>query len=729
MGWVESQIEERRESDQKLLEDSLIQAAGAVMGQRQALSFSDMRIVTRTAVDEVLKYYHEKPAEISPEKTGETEDLDLYLRPYGFMHRSVILNEGWYKDAWGPLLGRMKADGRLTALIPGRFGGYYYTDPLSGKKVRITKKTAADFKEEAECFYRPLPKKALGIPDLLIYMKRCISFSDIVMIIAVTVVCTLVGMIMPRLTKILTGSVLGSGQISALSGIAVAIFSVAVTSQLLSTARSLLMSRLQTKTGISTDSAVMMRLMSMPASFFRSYSAGELKSRFMSVNNLCSALLGMVMSTSLTALSSLLYVTQIFQFAPTLVIPSLIIVFVTITFSTVSSLAQIGINKKKMELSARESGMSYAMITGIQKIRLSGSEKRIFAKWLSLFSENAQLSFNPPLFLRINPVISSAITLISNIVLYFLALKAELTPSSYFAFMAAYGALMGAFITLSSTALSAAQIRPVLEMAEPFLKTVPENTGDKEIVTDISGALELEHVSFRYDEKSPWVLDDLSIRIKAGEYVAVVGKTGCGKSTLMRLLLGFETPQKGAVFYDRKNLDSLDLSTLRRKIGTVMQNSSLFSGDIYSNIVITDPSLDVDAAWEAAEKADIAEDIRRMPMGMFTYVSEGSGGISGGQKQRLMIARAIAAKPKILLFDEATSALDNLTQKKVTAALDEMKCTRLIIAHRLSTIRHCDRILVLDHGKIIEDGTYEELIQKNGFFAQLVERQRLNENE
>ena len=263
-------------------------------------------------------------------------------------------------------------------------------------------------------------------------------------------------------------------------------------------------------------------------------------------------------------------------------------------------------------------------------------------------------------------------------------------------------------------------------MAEPFLKTVPEAADGKEIVTSIKGAIEMEHVWFRYDEKSRYILEDMSLKIKPGEYVAIVGKTGCGKSTLMRLLLGFEEPEKGAVYYDGKNLNTLDHATLRRKIGTVMQSAGLFQGSIYSNIVISAPELSVDDAWEAAEAAGIADDIRRMPMGMNTYISEGQGGISGGQRQRIMIARAIAPKPKVLFFDEATSALDNRTQRQVSEALDAMGCTRIVIAHRLSTIKHCDRILVMEDGKIAESGTYEELIEKNGLFAALVKRQRLD---
>ena len=328
--------------------------------------------------------------------------------------------------------------------------------------------------------------------------------------------------------------------------------------------------------------------------------------------------------------------------------------------------------------------------------------------------------------MKISGVITLAVSLTGTLVMYALAVKSGVSPSEYLAFNAAFGMVSGAFASLSGMALTAAQIRPILEMAEPILKTEPESAGTKAVVTRLSGSIELSKVSFRYKESMPYVIDGLSLKIRAGEYVAIVGSTGCGKSTLMRLLLGFEKPEKGAIYYDGKDIDKLDLRSLRRRIGTVMQSGSLFQGDIYSNIVITDPRLNLEDAWEAAEIAGIADDIRAMPMGMQTLISEGAGGISGGQKQRLMIARAVAPKPKILMFDEATSALDNKTQKQVSDALDALKCTRIVIAHRLSTIRHCDRILVLDKGKIVEDGTYEELIAENGLFAALVAKQRLD---
>ena len=380
-----------------------------------------------------------------------------------------------------------------------------------------------------------------------------------------------------------------------------------------------------------------------------------------------------------------------------------------------------------MELFSKENGMTYSLITGIQKIKLAGAEKRAFARWGNLYAKSAKMMYNPPMFIKINSVIRLAISLAGTIIMYSMSVRSGISVADYYAFNTAYGMVSGSFMALAGIALSAAQIRPILTMVKPFFDTIPEISDGKQVLTRLSGGIELNNVSFRYEENMPLIVDDMSLKIRPGQYVAIVGKTGCGKSTLMRLLLGFERPQKGAIYYDGKDLERIDLRSLRRRIGVVMQNGKLFLGDIYSNIIISAPWLSQSDAWEAAELAGIADDIRKMPMGMNTVISEGSGGISGGQRQRLMIARAIAPKPKILMFDEATSALDNLTQKKVSESLATLKCTRIVIAHRLSTIKQCDRIIVLDKGKIIEDGKYDELIAANGFFAELVARQRLDD--
>ena len=726
MGWFNEQIKQRMESDQNILEDSFFRMASVVMDKWAAERLEDDRLIAREAIDDVLKYFHEKPAEIPENVRDVAEQLEHALRPSGLMVRDVELTEGWQNDAFGPMLGCLKETGATVALLPGRISGYWFKDPATGQKTRVTKKTAKLFRKEALCFYQPLPMKKLGIPDLLKYMRKCITQGDVILIVLATLAVTLVGMVEPRVFGLVTGSVLKSRNLQLLGGIGVFLLCSAFSANLIGLVRTLLMNRINTRTSQAVEASVMMRILSLPVSFFRNYSSGELASRASSVSSLCNMIISNIFSTGLSSLMSLLYIAQIFSFAPALVWPSVLIVLATVVVSAAGSLVQIGISRKKMKLAAEESGMTYAVLNGIQKIRLAGSEKRVFARWGRLYARNARLEYNPPAFVKYNGLVISAITLIGTIVLYYLAVSTGVAANEYYAFDAAYGRLTGAFSALTGIAISVASIKPVLEMAEPILKAEPEVAADKQPVSQVSGHIEMSHVTFRYDEQSPYILEDMNLDIGAGEYVAIVGRTGCGKSTLVRLLLGFEKPEKGAIFYDRHDMNSLDPRSLRRHIGVVIQNGQLFQGDIFSNIAISAPQLTLEEAWEAAETAGIAQDIREMPMGMQTIISEGQGGISGGQKQRLMIARAIAPKPKILIFDEATSALDNKTQKQVSEALDRLKCTRIVIAHRLSTIRNCDRILVMDSGAIIEEGTYEQLIEKNGRFAELVARQRLD---
>ncbi len=726
MGWFDEQIRQRMENDQNVLEDSFFRMASVVMDKWDVDRLEDERLIAKEALDDIQKDYHHKPVEVPENITDVNEQLEYVIRPLGLMTREVKLEDNWQNDAYGPMLGCMKENGTTVALLPGSVFGYYYRDPATGRKIRITRKTSKLFEKEALCFYRPLPMKKLGIRDLLVYMKNCISSGDLILILLATLAATLVGMIEPQVYNLLTGKILNGRNMNLMVGVGVFLLSSAFASQLINLVKSLLMERINTKTSQNVQASVMMRILSLPVSFFRKYSSGELTSRANSVSSLCNMIVNNILSIGLSSLMSLLYVSQIFLFAPALVVPSVLLILATVTVSVVSSIVQIGISRKKMKLAAEETGMSYAMLNGIQKIRLSGSEKRVFSRWGRLYARSARLEYNPPLFIKLNRVLTTAISLGGTVLLYYLAVKTNVSSSEYFSFNAAYGRVMGAFSALAGIAISAASIKPVLEMAEPLLKAEPEVAAEKQHVDSVSGHIELSHITFRYNEQGSPVLSDLSLSVRAGEYVAIVGRTGCGKSTLVRLLLGFEKPEKGAVYYDRRDLAGLDPRSLRKHIGVVTQDGQLFQGDIYSNIVISAPQLTLEQAWEAAETAGIAQDIRNMPMGMQTMISEGQGGISGGQKQRLMIARAVAPKPKILIFDEATSALDNKTQKQVSEALDKLKCTRIVIAHRLSTIRNCDRILVIDHGAIIEEGTYEQLIEKKGYFAELVARQRLD---
>ena len=721
MGWFESQIHERRANDDALLDRAMRDLSAAVTGKRPGTSADDGRTAS-DAVDAVLAYYGVRPTELPRGVTGLRDIVDYQLRPTGIRYRTVRLPKGWYKDAIGALLATT-TDGVPVALVPQR-GGYCFVDPATGSKVRVNERSAARLSDEAYCFYRPLPLKEPAVRDILVYMFRCLDAADYVLVALATLAATLLGMLLPAVNQVLFGPLVESGRAGLLLLIVALLLGATVSQALVGGAKSLVLSRIDTKLSVAVEAAAMMRVLSLPAPFFKQYASGDLASRLTSIRAIAAMIEIIVLNTALTSVFSLAYIGQVFAIAPSLALPALLVILVNVAVGVATTLLQIRVSRKELEYSAELSGWQYSLIGGIQKIKLAGAERRAFATWAAIYQKLVRITYNGPLAVRLAATMQTAVSLVGTALIYLVAVDAGVTVSQYMAFSAAFGMVSGSFSALTGAAGSIAMIKPHLDMAAPILRTLPEVSERRQVLPRITGAFELDNVTFSYGGGQAPIIDGLSFKVRPGQYVAVVGRTGCGKSTLMRLLLGFEAPQKGAVYYDGHDLASLDAASLRRNIGVVLQNGKLFQGDIFSNIAVSAPWLTLGDAWEAAEMAGIADDIRAMPMGMHTMISEGSGGVSGGQRQRLMIARAIAPKPKILMFDEATSALDNVTQRIVSDSLDRLKCTRVVIAHRLSTIRTCNRILVLDGGRIAEDGTYEELMERGGIFRELVERQR-----
>lgn len=726
MGWFDDQIKERVKKDNQLFSDSFIEMSGVVMKKRALYdSLNNSGKQAYTAMEDILHYYHITPQELPVNITDVSDRLEYLFRPTGVMQRDITLEGKWYKDAIGPML-TTTTDDRVVALIPSGMSGYRFFDADKGKYVKVTAKNYEKINREAICFYKPFPLRKLTTMDLFRYFGETLSAADYIFIVAVSLAASLIGMLLPYANSIVFGRVLETGQINVFAAAMVLLLGATVSVLLINIVKELVTSRINTKMNVAVEAAAMMRTLSLPAEFFKNYSAGDLANRLSQIKLLCSSISSIVLSGGLSVLFSVVYIFQIIGYAPSLVAPSLGVILVTVLIFVIVSVLQVKNFNQMLEAGSKESGLVFSLISGIQKIKLAGAEKRIFARWAKLYRQAAEKRYNPQFIVKIVNALVVAVTTFGTVLIYYFAFLSEVSVTQYMAFNSAYGMVSGAFMTLIGMSMEISTIKPTLNLIRPIMDEVPEIADNKHVVTRLIGGIELNNVSFRYNEHMPDVLHRLNLKINPGQYVAIVGKTGCGKSTLMRIMLGFERPQKGAVYYDGRDLSTLDLKSLRRNIGTVMQNSRLFSGDIYSNITISAPQLSEKQAWEAAEMAGVAEDIKRMPMGMHTLISEGSGGISGGQRQRLMIARAIAPKPKLLMFDEATSALDNITQKHVSESLDKLRCTRVVIAHRLSTIRHCDRIIVLDEGRIAEDGSYEELIAKGGIFAELVERQRLD---
>lgn len=724
MGWFEEQVKKRKKLDQKTFEDSFLSLAGIRNNKQENLS--DETVRDNFVITQILSYYHRQMIDIPSTITNFKDKLSYVLGQNGLEYHKVELNDDYVGDGTSPILIFTILNDLPVLLFPKGKNKYQYVNYETGKKVTIEASLVNRLEIEAYCFYRPLPNKKVTIKEYTKYITRSVRPVDVILIVLFAALAAGVGILVPYLTRILTGDVATSKDMSKFIFVSLYVAGAATGLLIVRAIQSFVNQLISIKIEKGILSATMMRVLSLPASFFKKYNTGELTARFRSVPQLAKMIMEGIFMTLLSVVMSLAYLFQLVSFAPVLVFPVVLILIATTAFSILISFVKKSYQKKQLDTSSKESGVTYGMINGIQKIRLSGSEKRAFAKWANAYAKSAKTRYNPPLVLKLSGAISLLITLIGNIVIYYIAARNNIDAGSYMAFVSSYGVLSGAFLSVVDMIGLMFTLGPIYNMARPILETEPEVVQGKEVVKEIQGNIKLEHISFRYNDTSPLVLNDLSLDIKEGEYLAIVGQTGCGKSTLVRILLGFEEPLEGSVYFDGKNIKTLDMPSLRRHIGTVLQNGTLFHADIFSNIIISSPSLKEEDAWAAAEVASIADDIREMPMGMKTIISEGQGGISGGQKQRIMIARAIVHKPKVLVFDEATSALDNKTQKSISESINKLNCTRIVIAHRLSTIQNANRIIMLENGKIIEEGDYSTLINKKGKFAELVDRQRLD---
>jgi len=713
---LETQIAARREYDERMFEQAFRDLASILEP-----STRERADEAKGAVAEIVTALVGWAPAVPEEITDLNAQIDYMLRPSGIMRRRVELTGDWWRDAVGCLLAST-TDGDVVAIMPGRLHGYTYKD-RSGRLIRVNRKTGRNLAVDAFCFYRPLQAEKLGIADLLRFMLKSLSAADFLFVLTASAGVAMLGLLLPFMNKVIFDSVIPGAVKSMVPAIAALLFGAAASMALFGVVRGIILNRLQQKISLSVQPAGMMRLLALPATFFKEYSAGELSSRIMSLNALCSALSNATLTVGLTALFSVVYLFQMRSFAPALAGPAILILAASLVLSVLSSWWQLRVTSRRMRVAARLNGLIFAMIAGIQKIKLAGAEKRAFARWAQAYRDEATLAYAPPVFLRIHTAVATLIATAGTVWLYYTAGAARVSPADYMAFNVAYGAASGAILALSGIVLTVSGVKPLLEMVQPVLQAVPETSATKKIVTSMSGMIEINGLSFRYTPEGPLILKDFDFKVYPGEYVALVGKTGCGKSTVLRLLLGFEKPESGAIYYDGNNLERLDLSSVRQSIGSVLQTSRLFPGDVFSNIVMTAPWKTMDNAWEAARLAGVEEDIRAMPMGMQTIISEGSGGVSGGQRQRILIARAIISKPSILLFDEATSALDNVIQKQVTDSLAKLRCTRVVVAHRLSTVRDCGRILVMEEGRIVEEGDYQALMARQGRFYELAIKQ------
>ncbi len=649
----------------------------------------------------------------------------------GFRVRLVALRDDWWRYDHGPLLGQVAATRTPVALLPTGPRSYQLLNPKTGEQRKVDARVGEELAPFGYTFYRPFPDGSLSVWEVIRFAARGLK-PDIRWLLLTALAIGLFGSVTPYLTGKIFDEAIPRADRQTLWVFGGALFMAALATGVFKFVQGVTTVRIQSRMQGGVQAAVWDRLLNLPANFFRKYAAGDLSDRASGIDQIQELIAGAGVAAILGSLSGLFYVGQMFLYNLTLALSAVLLTGMYVATNMGANYLQLRYQRVEITLRGAIAGLVLNLISGVSKLRIAGAENHAFKVWARQFAQQRKLTFMVGNIQSAAAVFSAMFPVLSSIVIFMVMImeqnkaaetgQAGLTVGEFIAFNAAYGLFLGAMQALGDASLNLLRIVPIYERVVPILDTPPEVDRSKGFPGKLSGNIELSHLNFKYTPDGPLIVKDLSLKIKAGEFVAFVGSSGCGKSTLMRLMLGFEQPSSGSIYFDGQDLSTLDLRLLRQQIGVVLQVSRVLPCEIYRNIVGAS-SRTIEDAWDAAEKAGLAEDVRQMPMGMHTYVSEGGGTLSGGQRQRLMIARAIVNKPKVIFLDEATSALDNRTQAIVSESMERMDSTRIVIAHRLSTIINADKICYLENGQIIEMGTYEELMAKDGAFAQLAKRQ------
>jgi ATP-binding cassette subfamily C protein len=659
---------------------------------------------------------------------GATVDpVDTIARASGIRARRTVFEAGWWKQDVGPVLGWVTDEDenkRPVAVLPRRVSGYDIVDPLDGTRTRVTEETARLLDEDGYMLYRSLPSRALSGRDVLRFLLAPIK-GDLLRLGLFALAAAGLSLLTPIVTKKIFNDVVPNLQRSSLVWLTMLLVVFASSSFLFGLAQQLAFLRIQGRASTDVQAALWDRVLDLPLPFFRQYAAASLAMRVMGVEQI------RLLATSAVITAIVAIPVGVANLALAFVLSFRLALFGLIAIAVVTGVMalliryQVPRQRRVQDATNDLFGISLQLVDAVGKLRVADAERRGFAEWGTRFAAlkrnfyDAQVGFAAATaFVVATPAIGALLLIAGATTLK----NGDLSGATFLAFNTAFIQALTAITGLTTVATFVAQAVPLWENTKPILVSERETDVVKADPGELRGAIEMSHVSFRYAEDGPLILDDVSFTAEPGEFVAFVGPSGAGKSSVMRILLGFEEPELGTVRFDGKDIESLDPRALRRQMGVVVQTARLMAGDIFTNIVGARP-LSVEDAWEAAETAGVKADIEALPMGMHTFVSEGAGTFSGGQKQRLLIARAVVGRPRILLFDEATSALDNKTQAHVSEAIEHLRATRIVIAHRLSTVRSADKIVVLEAGKIVQQGRYDDLIEVEGPFRRLAMRQ------
>ncbi|MBC3888819.1 NHLP bacteriocin export ABC transporter permease/ATPase subunit [Acetobacterium paludosum] len=650
--------------------------------------------------------------------SGENQ-FKLIAEESGFRYRLVELKDDWYKKDNGPILAFTK-EGVAVALIPSS-PTRYKCKTYEGEAKEVDGSLELS---DAYVFYPPLPKEPVSFREMVKLGAKLIQRRDFIGMIVLAVAAALLSLLPSIAMQQAFNVWIPQNQSITILVVGFILVAVAVSRGLFTMVQSLCILRIQGKLSILQNS-LLDKLLSLPASFFKQYSSGALALRatgFATIQKILSVnVITMIITTGFSIVNGF----YIFSINATIGFIAMGLTALSVFLTLIIGKMQMKCQRKSIKMTNDISGMVLELITSVSRLRVAGAESRAYLKWVNDYAAQREVEYKRGKLTALLRLSTIALPTLCMCVIYYYVSINSISPGDFVAINSAFVVFISSLLGLVQALIAVNSVIPQYENTKPIIDGVPEVDSFKTTPGKILGDIEITHLRFCYYEGGPTILDNVSITVRHGEYVAVIGASGSGKSTLLRLLLGFEKPTNGNIYCGGYDLESVDIREIRKQMGVVLQDSQLIPGDILSNIAGSKKELTEDDVWELLKKVGMDEEIREMPMGLKTMVAEGAGTLSGGQRQKLLIARAIAATPAIIFFDEATSALDNRSQKIVSESMKNLDATRLVIAHRLSTILDCDRILVLEKGNIVEEGSYEELMKNKSYFYKYAKRQLL----
>ena len=656
------------------------------------------------------------------------QSLDRILTASGVRGREVALHarDRWWLGDSGSMLAFRREDGAPIALLPGRFGRYRMVDPTSGRAQPVDAGRAASLHSNAIFFYQSLPPgRRSGAGDLARVAFRRWK-GDVFSFVTAGLLAGLAMLVPAVLLGVFADQAAPAGRADMLARLTAGMLLLALTAALLQVREGTALMRLEGRVAARVTAALWDRLLDLPPAFFRGFTSGDLGMRAMAFQGLRDQVSGVVTGALLSTVFLLPTFVLLFVYDVAMgwlgLAGGLVALAVTVTLGA----RQVPHHRRLVAAQRSLAGVLLQLIGAAHKLRAAGKEWTAFTRWAQDYREQTRSAMNVGALNEHLVAFTAAAPLLATAALFAVAVgmgPATLSAGAFLTVYVAYMVFMAAITALGHSMSGVAAIVPAVEQVSPILEAAPKSTAGDASVPKLRGGVRLDRVSFRYTEGGPPVLRDVSIDVRPGEFVALVGGSGAGKSTVLRIVLGLEKPSSGVVYYDGHDLDRINRRALRQQVGIVVQDSSLRPRTVCDNIIGIATDLTLDDAWRAARLAAVDRDIRAMPMGMFTVVTENSAVFSGGQVQRIMLAAALVRSPRVLLLDEATSWLDNNTQATVMGRIEELAVTRIVIAQRLSTIRKADRIYVLDEGRVTQHGTFAQLIETPGIFRDLANRQ------